>query len=217
MKLFLILFSFLLGCSDLTYAQVSQFMVLPVPKKLDTKEDLIKIDSLTLNQNERQDAIARNIYFLELALVMPFDYPIKALIRVTDETLYQKYQFAVNAHLNQRLADEYIQYGRLFYKENVYFYNDDFYKEYLDGYDIAEFYFKSALIYRRKAMEEAQKARNIIGELNPNRDQSLIDFDQKIYTLTNDPYDFEEIYQKMLDKLQKNREKILALKQATDS
>ena len=200
------------------HANVSDFMVQPVPKRLDTKEDLLKMDSRTLNQNERQDAIARNIYFLELALVMPFDHPIKALVRVTNEQQYQKYQYAVNAHLNQRLADEYVQYGRLYYKENVYFYNDDFHKEYLDGYDVAEFYFNSALIYRRKATEEAQKARDIRGELNSNRDQTLIDFDQKIYTLTNDPYDFEEIYGKMLDELQKNREKVLDLQTAlTDS
>ncbi|MGL5955255.1 MAG: hypothetical protein ACRC0X_01415, partial [Brevinema sp.] len=124
MKLFLILFISLLMHSNVFYSQVSQFMLLPVPKRLDTKEDLIKIDSRTLNQNERQDAIARNIYFLELALVMPFDHPIKALVRVTNDSQYQKYQFAVNAHLNQRLADEYVQYGRLFYKENIYFYND---------------------------------------------------------------------------------------------
>ena len=189
-------------------------MVLPVPRRLNTKEDLIKIDSTTLNQNEKQDAIARNIYFLELALAMPFDHPIKALIRITNENQYTKYQFAINAHLNQRLADEYVQYGRLFYKENVYFYNDDFQKEYLDGYDIAEFYFQSALTYRRKAAEEAQKARDIPGELNPNRDQSLIDLDNKVYMLTNDPYDFEEIYGKMLDELQANREKVLALQAA---
>lgn len=192
-------------------------MVLPVPKRLDTKEDLIKIDSLTLNQNERQNAIARNIYFLELALTMPFDHPIKALVKVINKEQYQKYQYAVNAHLNQRLADEYVQYARLFYKENIYFYNDDFQKEYLDGYDIAEFYFNSALIYRRKATEEAQKARAIKGELNPNRDQTLIDFDQKVYMLTNDPYDFEEIYTRILDELQQNREKILALQQELES
>ncbi len=197
------------------YANVSDFMVQAVPKRLNTKEDLLKMDSRTLNQNERQDAIARNIYFLELALAMPFDHPIKALIKVTNEQQYQKYQYAVNAHLNQRLADEYVQYGRLFYKENIYFYNDDFYKEYLDGYEIAEFYFNSALLYRRKAVEEAQKARDIVGELNSNRDQTLIDFDQKIYTITNDPYDFEEIYSKMLDELQQNREKILALQVST--
>lgn len=197
------------------YANVSDFMVQAVPKRLNTKEDLLKMDSRTLNQNERQDAIARNIYFLELALAMPFDHPIKALIKVTNEQQYQKYQYAVNAHLNQRLADEYVQYGRLFYKENIYFYNDDFYKEYLDGYEIAEFYFNSALLYRRKAVEEAQKARDIVGELNFSRDQTLIDFDQKIYTITNDPYDFEEIYSKMLDELQQNREKILALQVST--
>lgn len=200
----------------MSYSQVSQWMIQPVPKRLDTKEDLIKLDSRTLNQNERQDAIARNIYFLELALVMPFDHPIKALIRVTDEKLYQKYQHAVTAHLNQRLADEYIQYGRLYYKENIYFYNDDFFKEYLDGFDIAEFYFKSALSYRRKAQEAAQMARNIQGELNPNRDQSLIDFDQKIYMLTDNPYNFEKIYQRMLDEVQQNREKILALQEKQD-
>lgn len=197
----------------MSFASISQWMIQPVPKRLDTKEDLIKLDSRTLNQNERQDAIARNIYFLELALVMPFDHPIKALIRVTDENLYQKYQHAVTAHINQRLADEYVQYGRLFYKENIYFYNDDFFEDYLDGFDIAEFYFKSALTYRRKAKEAAELARSIPGELNPNRDQSLIDFDQKIYTLTDDPYNFEKIYQRILTEVQQNREKILALQE----
>jgi len=189
-------------------------MVQPVPKRLDTKEDLIKLDSQTLNQNEKQDAIAHNIYFLELALTMPFDHPIKALIHITDEKIYQKYQCALYAHINQRLADEYIQYGTLFNKENIYFYNKDFHEDYLDGYDIAEFYFRSALIYRRRAVEYAQKARKILGELNPNKDQSLIDFDQKIYMLTNDPFDFEEIYQNLLSRLQKNRERILALQKS---
>ncbi len=188
----------------------------PVPKRLKTKEDLVKIDSQTLNRNDKQSAIARNIYFLELALVMPFDHPIKALIRITDEDQYQKYQHAVTAHINQRLADEYVQYGRLFYKENVYFFNDDFTKEYLDGYDVAEFYFKSALEYRRKAKESAQLARAIFGELNPNRDQSLIDFDQKIYTLTDDPYNFEKKYSRILDELEQNRQKVLALKEALE-
>ena len=186
-------------------------MLLPVPKRLDTKEDLIKIDSVTMNLNEKQDAIARNIYFLELALVMPFDHPIKALIRITNETQYQKYQHAVNAHLHERLAQEYRRYADLYYKENIYFFNDDYYKEYLDGYDIAEFYFKGALTYRRRAQEEAQKARAIPGELNPNRDQSLIDFDEKIYKLTQNPYDFEEIFEKLLTELEANRKKVLEL------
>lgn len=192
-------------------------MIQPVPKRLDTKEDLIKIDTVTLNQNEKQDALARNIYFLELALVMPFDHPIKALIKVTNEEQYQKYQYAVDAYLHKRLADEYVQYGNLFYKENIFFYNDDFFKEYLDGYDVAEFYYKSALTYRRRARDFAEKARKIKGEINPNRDQSLIDFDQQVYQLTNDPFDFEDIYQKLLMRLQLNREKVLVLQSKLES
>ncbi|SFB69116.1 hypothetical protein SAMN02745150_00243 [Brevinema andersonii] len=192
-------------------------MLLPVPKRLDTKEDLIKIDSVTMNLNEKQDAIARNIYFLELALVMPFDHPIKALIRITNKTQYQKYQHAVNAHLHERLAQEYRRYADLYYKENIYFFNNDYYEKYLDGYDIAEFYFKGALTYRRRAQEEAQKARAIPGELNPNRDQSLIDFDEKIYKLTKNPYDFEEIFEKLLTELEANRKKILELKAKASS
>ncbi|MGL4389241.1 MAG: hypothetical protein ACRCTJ_07610 [Brevinema sp.] len=188
-------------------------MIQPVPKRLDTKEDLIKIDSETLNQNEKQDTLARNIYFLELALVMPFDHPIKALIRIDDEKRYKKYQYAVDAYLNRRLADQYVQYANLFYKENIFFYNDDFWEEYLDGYDIAEFYYKSALTYRRRAQKLAEKASQIHGELNPNRDQSLIDFDQHINHLQEDPLDFEEVYDKLLMRLQINREKLLALKE----
>ncbi|MGL4394311.1 MAG: hypothetical protein ACRCS8_03710 [Brevinema sp.] len=191
-------------------------MIQPVPKRLDTKEDLIKIDTETLNWNEKQDTLARNIYFLELALVMPFDHPIKALIRITNEDQYEKYKMAVDAYLHRRLADQYVQYANLFYKENVYFYNDDFWEEYLNGYDVAEFYYKSALIYRRRAQKIAQKAGKIYGDLNPNRDQSLIDFDQHLYHLQDDPLDFEEVYENRLMRLQLNREKVLALKQKRD-
>ncbi|MGL4563217.1 MAG: hypothetical protein ACRCVW_05120 [Brevinema sp.] len=212
-----VLVFFLLFLSNSAFARVSDFMIQPVPKRLDTKEDLIKIDSVTLNQNEKQDTLARNIYFLELALVMPFDHPIKALIKVTNDQQYQKYQYAIDAYLNRRLADQYVQYANLFYKENIYFYNNDFFEEYLDGYDIAEFYYKSALIYRRRARDLAQKAKTIHGELNPNRDQSLIDFDQHLNHLTEDPLDFEEIYEKLLMRLQINREKVLALKQKQDT
>lgn len=196
------------------FADVSDFMVQPVPRKLNTKEDLISLDNQSLSQNERQDILARNIYFLELALVMPFANPIKALIRITNETQYQKYQLAIEAHINNRLADQYTQYGLLYYKPNVYFFNE-FYEEYLDGYDIAEFYFKSAFTYRQRAAEIADRARDIPGELNPNKDQTLIDFDQQIYTLTNDPYDYQEIFLKLLEELQENRERILALQKET--
>ncbi|MGL4367022.1 MAG: hypothetical protein ACRCTQ_01895 [Brevinemataceae bacterium] len=195
------------------HARVSDFMMLPVPKRLDTKEDLIKIDSRTLDRREQQDALARNIYFLELALAMPFDHPVKALVRITNEQQYQKYKFAVCAHLFQRLADEYVQYGNLFFKENIYFYNNEFYQEYLDGYDISEFYYNAALIYRRKALEQAKLAAKISGELNPNKDQILIDFDQKIYLLIDDPFDFEAVYAGLLKKIENNRNKIRSLQQ----
>ncbi len=193
---------------------MSQFVMRPVPRKLDTKEDLVKLDIRTMVKNSKQDILARNIYFLELALVMPFDNPIKALIRITDEEQYQKYKLALTAHINLRLADDYVQYGRLYYKENIYFFNDDYYDEYLDGYDIAEFYFKSALIYRQKAAAYAAEARAIQGMLNPNFDQSFIDLDQQIYYLTDNPNDFERIYARRLDELEANRQKVLALKNA---
>lgn len=186
-------------------------MLLPVPKRLDTKEDLIKMDVQTMYQNERQDTIARNIYLLELALIMPFEDPIKALVRITSEKQYEKYQYAVEAHLHHRLADEYLQYGRLFYKEKIYFYTTDYYKEYLLGYDIAEFYFRSSRIYRERAENFAQKARDIFYEINPNRDQCLIDLDQKVYLLTDNPYDFEAVYDMLLEDLEKNRTLVQSL------
>lgn len=187
------------------YGDVSDYMLLPVPKRLDTKEDLIKMDVQTMYQNERQDTIARNIYLLELALVMPFEDPIKALVRITSKQQYEKYKYAIEAHLHQRLADQYLQYGRLFYKENIYFYTTDYYKEYLLGYDIAEFYFRSARIYRQRAENFAEKARAIFDEINPDRDQCLIDLDQKVYLLTNNPFDFEAVYTMLLEDLEKNR------------
>lgn len=193
------------------HGRVHEFMVLPVPKRLDTKEELVLLDNQNLFWNERQDTIARNIYFLELASIQPFEHPIKALIKVESEEQYQKYKLAMHAHIAFRLAEEYRRYADLYYKRNILFYNNEFLKEYLDGYDIAEFYYKSALTYRRRAAEQAQLAVKIRGELNPNRDQSLIDFDQRLYQLTKDPFDFEEIYQKQLAELAQNRAKVQAM------
>ncbi|MGL5255084.1 MAG: hypothetical protein ACRC9L_08860 [Brevinema sp.] len=210
MKSVLILY-FLFLLNGATWARVSDFMVQPVPKRLDTKEELVLLDNQSQFWNERQDTIARNIYFLELASVQPFEHPIKALIRITDEQQYEKYKLAMHAHIAYRLAEEYRRYADLYYKRNIYFFNDEFLKEYLDGYDIAEFYYKSALTYRRRAVDQARLARRIPGELNPNRDQSLIDFDERLRKLIDDPFDFEEIYEKQLRDLKKNRAKVEAM------
>jgi hypothetical protein len=152
------------------------------------------------------DSTSRNIFFLELAYTMPFNTPIKALVPVTNETQYDKYKSLLMMRICVLLAQEYINYANFFMKEHIYFYNREFFKDYLDGYDIAEFYYNSARKYWHEAIEHARIARSIRGfKMDLNFNGWNYDFEEEAYRIVNGMVYYDETIDRRLARIERNR------------
>ena len=191
-----VLLLFFLCVPSVLQADFEDFSFGPVRQPLRYKEDFFRLNAKWLTRDA--DSLSRSIYFLELASVLPFDHPIKALIPIQTEQQYEKYQLALMMHIMLQLTDSYIQYGNLYMKNKLYFYNKEFAKDYADGYDVAQFYHRSARLYWQKTMDYAQKAGAISVELNPELSHTLVHFDDMISKVRKGLVD----YNKPLDKLE---------------
>ncbi len=193
------LFIFLLFSS--ISGELKDFGFKPLRNKIRYKEEFFRLYNQWLYKD--LDSISRNIFFLELAYVVPFDHPIRALVPITNELQYERYKNLIMMHITLMLAQEYINYGYMHMKENIYFFNDEFKKEYLEGYDIAEFYFESARKYWKEAIEFATKTDEIKGFR-----LALGYMEDELYRIKTSDLNYDKIIDNLLDRINKNRMKL---------
>ncbi|MFN4245339.1 MAG: hypothetical protein ACK4F9_04230 [Brevinematia bacterium] len=166
-------------------------------------EDFFEIYNEWLYQD--YDNISRNIYFLELAWILPFDHPIRALTPISNETHWQRYKLLIKMHIAILLTKNYLDFGKQFYKDNVYFYSKEYEKELLEGYDIAEAYFKSSL----KWFEIAKKYAKIISMYDPQvYGTTLYYIEDEYRKLINGDLHYDVTVQRLLKKISQNRNKL---------
>ncbi len=157
------------------------------------------------------DYVSRNIFFLELAYTLPWDDPIRALVPVTNQMQYAKYQNLLMMHICLMLTKEYINYGYLYFKEHVYFYNRDYFTNYLQGYEVAEKYFNDARGYWDQTIHFAQMADAYTGwHMNLNFDGIHIAFEDEVYRIKTGDLNFYPIIDNLMVRLNRNRDVINA-------
>lgn len=204
----LLCFAMLLLPARDSFSDLKEFKFKPINKRLKYVEDFFQIYNEWLYQD--LDNISRNIYFLELAWSLPFDHPIRALTPINDETHWERYKLLVKTHIALLLTKNYLDFGKQFYKENIYFYSKEYEKELLEGYDIAETYFKMALSWFKTAKEYAEK----VSTFDPHMYATTLHYmeDQYRKLLKGEIY-YEVTISRLLEKISRNREKLKKLRE----
>ncbi len=188
--------------SSISYSGPRDFGYQPMHQKIHYKEDFYRLYNEWLYSDP--DSISRNIYFLEMAEVVPFDNPIKALTPITNDMQYERYKNLLMMHICSLLTKGYIDYGYLYMKEHIYFFNAEYKKDYLDGYDIAEYYFHHAKNYWDKTIEYANSADKIRGFKT-----DMIYIEDELFKIQNGGLDYYKVVDNLLGRIDNNR-KILA-------
>ncbi|MGC8765326.1 MAG: hypothetical protein ACP5QT_05515 [Brevinematia bacterium] len=197
--IFILLFSFFF--EGFLYSDLKEYVFKPLRNKIRYKEEFFRLYNEWLYKD--LDSTSRNIYFLELAYVVPFDHPIRALVPITNEVQYERYKNLLMMHITLMLTKEYINYGYMYMKENIYFFNDEFKKEYLMGYDIAEFYFESARKYWKEAINFAIMADEVKGYRIP-----LEYIEDELYRIKTMDLNYDKVIDNLIERINRNREKI---------
>lgn len=187
---------------SVSFSGVKDFGYQPMHEKIHYKEDFYRLYNEWLYSDP--DSISRNIYFLEMAEVVPFDHPIKALTTITNDTQYERYKKLLMMHICSLLTKGYIDYGYLYMKEHIYFFNAEYKKDYLDGYDIAEYYFRHAKNYWDMTMDYANSAGNIKGFKT-----DMLYMEDELFRIQTGDLDYYKVVDNLLNRISNNR-KILA-------
>ncbi|NPV01782.1 MAG: hypothetical protein HPY53_10420 [Brevinematales bacterium] len=204
MRNYLFLFGLILLASVNGFADKEDFKFKQVPDYYRYKEQFVGLFDQWLYSD--QDNISRNISFLEYAYCVPFDNPIKALVPVTNENQYRKYQNLLMMHICRLLTQAYIDYGYYFFQEHIQFYNHEYLKLYLDGYEIAEFYFGEARKYWNLAIGYAQQADAVKGyHLNFDIYGYHFDLEDEMYKMKTGMLDYYKVIDNLMMRLDKNR------------
>ncbi len=202
-KLLILLTFFLILFPTNFYPDSKEFKLKPIERRLKYVEDFFRIYTEWLYQD--LDNISRNIYFLELAWTLPFDHPIRALTPIRDQTHWNRYKMLMKMHIALLLTKNYLDFGKQYFKENIYFYSEEYKKELLEGYDIAEAYFKSALGWFYKAKQYA----NYVSKFDSVKYQTELHFPEDSYKkLINGEIYYEVTIKRLLNEINENRKKL---------
>lgn len=192
---------------NLCFSDSEDFKFKPINKRLKYVEDFFQIYNEWLYQD--LDDISRNIYFLELAWSLPFDHPIRALTPISNETHWQRYKLLIKMHIALLLTKNYLDFGKQFYKENIYFYSKEYEKELNEGYDIAETYFKSALGW----FEIAKKYAKMTSMYDSQKYATTLYYvEDELKKLLSDEIYYDVTIKRLLKKISQNRERLKQLK-----
>ncbi|MCX8029013.1 MAG: hypothetical protein N2712_03360 [Brevinematales bacterium] len=189
------------------FSDSDDFKFKAINKRLKYVEDFFKIYNEWLYQD--LDNISRNIYFLELAWVLPFDHPIRAMTPISNEMHWQRYKLLVKTHIALLLTKNYLDFGKQFYKDNIHFYSKEYEKELLEGYDIAETYFKSALGW----FEIAKRYAKLVSKFDSQVYATTLYYMEDEYRkLLNGEIYYDVTIKRLLKKISLNREKLKRLR-----
>ena len=111
-------------------------------------------------------SLERNIRFMQWALKAPFDNPVRSLALIKTENDYKRYKILFKMHINLLIIDSYLQLGRRFDKEHVYFFNLRYAESLKKSFQIAEYYYRIGLNYWEEAIKHARENEGIPGRIN---------------------------------------------------
>ncbi len=195
---------------SVAHGDFDDFGFKPLARKLRYKEDFFRLYNRWLYADE--DSISRNIFFLELAFAVPFDNPIKALVPITSKKQYEKYKDLLMMQISMLLTKQYLILGNYYMKEKIYFFNREFFKDYLLGFDVAELRYKEGLDYWHYALKYAKKADAIHGvHMDLRFWGKNFDYDDLLYKIKTGEINYNKVIQQRLARVRKNRNYILSI------
>ncbi|MFA6506896.1 MAG: hypothetical protein WCT14_12380, partial [Treponemataceae bacterium] len=154
-----------------------------------------------------------NIYWLEKAIQADFANPLYALALIENETQWEKYRSLFMMHMNLKLIEQYLLLGSKWDKRVAYFYNAPWKEQNLESLKTAETCYNAALSYWETAKDWAEKAgdkrfRFIFLE-------RVQFWEDEASRIGEGALDYERIVNRELSRLQKVRDKFLAMDEKT--
>ncbi|MDR3312433.1 MAG: hypothetical protein LBS64_04820 [Spirochaetaceae bacterium] len=108
-------------------------------------------------QQHPDDAI-ENIYWLEKAAKVTFCNPKYALVRIENETDWEKYRALFMMHVNLKLIEQHLRLGKNYDKQVAYFYDAPWKDEYLRQLERADTCYRTGLAYWEEALSYFRQA-----------------------------------------------------------
>lgn len=140
-------------------------------------------------------SLERNIRFMQWALVAPFDNPVRSLTTIENENDWARYKTLFKLHVNLLIIDSYLQLGRRFDKEHLFFFNLWYAKELHESFLIARYYYETALLYWNEAQYYARAADGLEGRIG------IDDWEDDLFLIQGGELDYSRIIAEHLARL----------------
>ena len=142
MKKALVVILFVLLAMKFVFSEIGEFQSAPARRQLRYVEEFYTQYKLTMHYNT--DNLLANIHWLQLGLYARFDHPIRALALIRTPEEHVKYKSLFKMRLHFLIMKSYLMLGRRYDKENVYYFNREYKRELLTGFEIARIYYTRA-------------------------------------------------------------------------
>ena len=149
-----------------------------------------------MNLHYTNAPLERNIRFMQWALKAPFDNPVRSLAVITTEDEFKRYRALFRMHINLLIIDSYLQLGRRFDKEHVYFFNLWYAESLKKSFTISEYYYIFGLNYWEETKKFAEEGSVIPGRIN------IDEWEDELHLIQTNELDYESIIQSRLEKLE---------------
>jgi len=177
------------------------------PAKMIYIEQIYKLYESNLYRN--QTTVKRNIFWLENSLKLPNIHPIQAIIVTDTWEEYVKYKLLLRFHIHYLLTKEYTDWGWIYDKQDVTFYNMEWADQIEESFEIAKSRYLIAQEYWKKTKELSRMAYDIGVRVGWEKIESL---NYEIQTDTFD-YDYDDILEMRLADIERKLDKIKKFKE----
>ena len=152
---------FLHGVSYQAKGKAVKRFTMAVSKRLSTVEEFYRMYYLPAMFTEED--LHRNMFWLQVALKVPFSVPIQALVVPETEEQYQKYQVLMKMHLHYLLTKNAIFLAARYDKHKPVFHDKPFKKEILESLSYARYNYEVAQAYWKEVMRHHARASRMKG------------------------------------------------------
>ncbi len=135
---------------------MSNFNYTPGNRRIKYVEEFYMQYKMRMHYNT--DNLLANIHWLQYALIAPFNHPIRAMALIRTRKEHLKYKRLFKMRLHFLIMKSYLMLGRRYDKVNLYYFNLEYKRELLAGFQIARIYYKRAKHYWEMAKKWAQSA-----------------------------------------------------------
>jgi hypothetical protein len=156
------------------------------------------------------DDTMENIYYLEQALKSDFANPLYALAEIENKDQWAQYRTLFKMHVNLKLVELYLTLGSKYDKMTAYFYNAPWREQNLESLESAEQSYRVALQYWQEARRWAARLPWLYYNL-----QEIQKWEDECIRIWNGDLDYGEIIGTHLDRLERVRQRFLAMDENT--